>query len=83
MKALYALYDRSDNLIDCSFLLKQLLDKKTKHDQIIKIRLEPKQDIFNEEDIKFIEEYKNNCFTNKELAQIYGVSERTIYRRMR
>lgn len=90
MKFLYAIYDRKDCFIDCDFSLKKITKKKAflsqyekKQNQIkiCKISLEPQDDVFQEEDKIFIEEEHANVFTGAEFAKIFGVSQRTIWRR--
>ncbi len=89
MKCLFALYDKDDNFIDCGFSLKSIGVKQgyswhlqhARHKiKLFRIPLSPQNDIFKEEDEIFIKEEKLNVFTNKELAEMLGVSVRTIYR---
>lgn len=92
MKTMYALYDDKDNFINCGFTLAEAgatilsfdtYNKRIKRFKLYKIPLLPQDDIFNEEDKKFLEEFENQIFENKELAEKYGCSVRTIYRRKR
>lgn len=90
MKKLYALYDCNDNFVDCGFSLNEMqitqnrawyLRHKSKRFRLCIIPLEPKDDVFFEEDKIFIEENMYDCYKKSELAKIYNCSERAIYRR--
>lgn len=79
-----------DNFIDCGFSLKEIgingmtswrFRHKSKWRKLYKISIEQQDDIFKEEDEIFIEEEGENCYTVKELAEINGVSIRTMFRR--
>lgn len=92
MKVLFALYDKNDNFINCGFSLAEIginnniawrCYHKNKGRKLYKIPLETQNDIFEEEDKIFIKEEKYNAFTVKEIAEMVGVSERTMYRKLK
>lgn len=90
MKILFALYDTDDNFINCGYSLKEiglsymqsyLRQHESTNQRLYRIPLEPQNDIFKAEDEAFLKEFKEECYTNKELAEILGISERTLNRR--
>ena len=90
MKVLFALYDKDDRFITCGYSLAEVgvlqgsscnMQRNKGNKKLYRIPLEPQDDVFKEEDYKFIEEEKDNVFEAKELAQMLGVSERTYFRR--
>lgn len=77
MKGFFALYDREDNFISCGFSRGQLERKKEFGSKIYRVPINRKKDK------DFIEENKDELFTNKEKAMQQGLNERTFYRRVK
>lgn len=83
MKVLYALYDENDNYISSGFSLKEVGVKITrswfwqhtvKKYRLYRLPLEVQNDCFKEEDEIFNNEFREEVYTNKELAQMAGLS---------
>ena len=94
MKKFYAIYDIKDNLVKCGFAaelgyspnsLWRMAQNRTRKFGLraFEIPLTPQKDIFEEEDKLFLESEKENAYTNRELAQMQGISERQFYTRLK
>ena len=90
MRNLYAMYDINENLLDVSFNFADIskgarsvnaFNKRNKGKQIYVVNLQPNEDVFKMEDIKFLEEVEQEVLTDEELAKKYGFSPRTLYRK--
>lgn len=94
MRTLFAVYDEKDNFIDCGYSCKLLKmnyntfwsrlhrnKQKIKSLKIFEIPLQPQNDIFKEEDERFLAEEGDNVYFDREIAEREGITLRTLYRR--
>jgi hypothetical protein len=96
MRKFYALYDHKDNFISCGYNAKDLgidshafslclhKNKGKRGRKIFEIPLTVQNDVFQEEDILFLQEEGENVLSAREIVQKQakeqGVSTRHIYR---
>ena len=92
MKKFYALYDKRDNFVSCGYCAEEIgvtydafyrflhKNKQSNGAKIFEIPLLPQKDVFEKEDILFLEEEGNKPYSQKELAEKYQLTKNTIYK---